>query len=128
MYGATAGQLAILKIKACTNQAVLAIPINDPSIFYRDYILFAIEYIVPYLITVCQGSGQPNLSKTIIDKTYIAVPDEFEEQKEIAKHILSVLETIYSKEIKIKKLISTKKSLMQNLLTGNIRIPQEVIN
>lgn len=127
MYGATAGQLAILKVKACTNQAVLAIPIDDPTQYYRDFILFAIEVIVPYLITVCQGSGQPNLSKTIIDKSYIAVPNDIEEQKKIAKHILSVLETIYSKEIKIKKLINLKKSLMQNLLTGKVRIPQEAL-
>lgn len=127
MYGATAGQLAILKVRACTNQAVLAIPINDSSLFYRDYVLFAIEVIVPFLITVCQGSGQPNLSKTIIDKSYIAVPNDIEEQKEIAKHILSVLETIYAKRIKIDKFNLLKKSLMQNLLTGKVRIPQEAL-
>ena len=117
MYGATAGQLSILKIKACTNQAVLAIPIDSPDEYSREFVLFAIERIIPFLISICQGSGQPNLSKSIIDKSYLAVPISKKEQEKISQYILSVLHNIDTKNYQIEKLLSLKKSLMQNLLS-----------
>lgn len=50
------------------------------------------------------------------------------EQELIADNISSVDETIKSAKELIIELENLKKSLMQNLLTGKVRIPQEALN
>jgi type I restriction enzyme S subunit len=125
MYGATAGDAAILRIKACTNQAVLALPPKDGVLLDHLYLYYALKWLVPTLIQITQGGGQPNLSKTIIDKSYICLPDDIEEQKEIALRLDAADRAIESRAGNLDRLGKLKKALMQNLLTGKIRIPAE---
>lgn len=55
-------------------------------------------------------------------KLYIFLPNTVEEQELIIKPIKEVDKTLVSKYDKIKKLERLKKALMQNLLTGKVRV------
>lgn len=61
-------------------------------------------------------------------KMWIYLPDAIEEQKELVAPIIKVDKEVIGKQIKIKTLQRLKKSLMQNLLTGKVRVDVEAIN
>ncbi len=66
MYGATAGVAGILEIDAALNQAVLAIePVQ--AMLDNEFCFHLLSAEAPRLLTMTQGSGQPNLSKGLID-------------------------------------------------------------
>lgn len=81
MYGATAGKVARLRIKSTTNQAVCAVIPNEGIL--PDYVFHALQALSADLIRNCQGSGQPNLSKTLIESAQVSIPS-FDEQERIA--------------------------------------------
>jgi type I restriction enzyme S subunit len=60
-------------------------------------------------------------------KLCIYLPDSVDEQTQLVKPIMKVDKEIISKQTKIQTLQRLKKSLMQNLLTGKLRLPQEFI-
>jgi type I restriction enzyme S subunit len=120
MYGATAGQVALLKIKATINQAILAvIPVTEKLI--SGYLYYFMQMIAPHLISITQGSGQPNLSQEIVAPVYLVVPS-LAEQKKIAEILTAVDEEIEKEESMRKTLQEQKKALMQNLLSGKVRV------
>lgn len=118
MYGATAGQVAKLKIDATSNQAVLALIPKETD----DYFLYhLLNFIKPQILFLAQGSGQPNLSKSIIDKTKIILPT-IPQQRKIAK-ILSTCDTVIEKtEAAIAKYQGIKQGMMQDLFTRGIDV------
>lgn len=120
LYGATAGDCAILKIRATINQAVLAIPIDDDKID-RDFLFYAIKRKTGNLIAISQGGGQPNLSKGIVDKVPISFPKNTKEQQKIATILTKVDAAIQAVKNTIEKAERLKKALMQNLLTGKLK-------
>lgn len=92
MYGATAGVAGILEIDAALNQAVLAI---EPVATRLDseFCFYLLSSEAPRLLTMTQGSGQPNLSKGLIDGLNVALPP-LDEQRRIAEVLRSVDEAI----------------------------------
>ena len=66
-------------------------------------------------------SAQPNFGKQDMDKILITVPSKKEQQK-IASILSKVDEKIDMYENKKQKLEELKKGLMQQLLTGKIRV------
>jgi type I restriction enzyme S subunit len=121
MYGATAGQIGIIKDRMTTNQAVLALVIIDERKVFYEYLYYSLSKFVSMLLSNLQGSGQPNLSKNIIDSLLIPLPP-LSEQKRIAE-ILSQIDQAIEKEEKYKeKLERLKKGLMEDLLTGKVRV------
>lgn len=119
MYGATAGVLAVSHIDAAINQAILAlIPNIDINPFYlKSTIANQIDVAVHRLV---QG-GQPNFNASIINAFELTLPT-LPEQKAIADVLSAVDEEIslLQKDLKQEKL--KKKSLMQLLLTGLVRV------
>ncbi len=72
MYGATAGQVGILRFEACTNQAVCGILPNQqtiPEFIYYTFLLKKNE-----LVATASGNAQPNISQTKIKNTLIPLP------------------------------------------------------
>jgi len=72
MYGATAGQVGILRLEAATNQAVC-------GIFPSKEILPAFLYLVlkakrDFLVSLSSGGAQPNISQAVIRDLTIPVP------------------------------------------------------
>ena len=84
MYGATVGQVGILKINAATNQAVCGIFPNDLMI--PEFLFYLLKSKRNYLISLSNGGAQPNISQAIIRKLKIPLPP-MEVQREIVEEI-----------------------------------------
>lgn len=72
MYGATAGQVGILKFEATTNQAVCGILPNGKV--SPEYLYLILKSRKDYLIQLSSGGAQPNISQTIIKDLKIPLP------------------------------------------------------
>lgn len=74
LYGATAGKVSMLKVKACTNQAVCAVlPKNQE---YINIIRFTIQDLYNHLVKMSSGSARDNLSQDIIKNIKVIVPNK----------------------------------------------------
>lgn len=71
MYGATAGMVGILKIKAATNQAVCGI--LPSSLFLPEFLYFALLFKQQALVKMAEGNAQPNISQAKIRVTTVPV-------------------------------------------------------
>lgn len=119
LYGATAGKVGISHIDAAINQALLAIvPIED--VLSKEFLFFELQNQTPKLLRKLQG-GQPNLSAKLVKASFIAIP-AIEEQKKIASVLHLCDEEIALLEQKAGALRMQKRGLMQQLLTGKIRV------
>lgn len=72
MYGATAGKVGLLRIKASTNQAVCAILPNEE--YNPIYLYYAISQKEKWMISQTHGGAQPNISQNIIKNMEILKP------------------------------------------------------
>ena len=109
MYGATAGKASILKMEACTNQAVCAIlpnPDYDPL-----FIKYSIDTLYDYLVGLSTGSARDNLSQAGIKDLKLIVPNSLKEQKQLA----SVLATL-DKKITLNRQINDNLEAMAKQL------------
>lgn len=120
LYGATAGNVGRLRINACSNQAVLAVNSKHDKLT-NDFIYHFLKQTAPNLIKLTQGSGQPNLSKGIIDSVYVPLPPT-QEQEKIADILTTVDNKLDVLQEKKKQYQELKKGLMQQLLTGKLRV------
>lgn len=118
MYGATAGQVAWLTIRATTNQAVLAVIPRSEATDAR-WLFWTLSHQKRKMIALTQGSGQPNLSKSIIDALTLPLP-ETSEQEKIASILDTLDATIRTTEQLITKLEKVKQGLLHDLLTRGI--------
>ncbi len=84
MYGATAGQVGILKFEATTNQAVCAIYPNDKVI--PEYLFWVLKQQTKAFVELSTGGGQPNISQQIIKDFEIPLPP-LEIQQQIVAEI-----------------------------------------
>ena len=122
MYGASVGNLSLIKINATTNQACCVLPrtekINSKFAFY--YYLISKDT----LISLGQGGSQPNINKELIKSFKILLPSK-EIQKEIVKYLdkkTSEIDSIISKiEKQIKLLGEHKASLIYHAVTGKMQ-------
>jgi type I restriction enzyme S subunit len=95
----------------------------------EDYSLefFKYKFNTLNFIYYSDTTGQPKLTQGSIGSISFIYPESKIEQTEIAEKINSVELNITEKQTKIQTLQRLKKSLMQNLLTGKVRLPQEFI-
>lgn len=84
MYGATAGQVGILKFEATTNQAVCAIYPNEKVI--PEYLFWVLKQQTQAFVELSTGGGQPNISQQIIRDFEIPLPP-LEIQQQIVAEI-----------------------------------------
>ena len=82
MYGATAGQVGILKFEASTNQAVCGILPNEQFIPEFLYYLFLSKK--DELISQATGNAQPNISQIKIKNTHVPIINLNEQQLIVA--------------------------------------------
>ncbi len=119
MYGATIGKLGILTAPSATNQACCSILAQKASSMYLFYwLLFQRNLIV----SKGRGAGQPNISQAIINDLEVHLPIDTSEQRAIA-HVLSTMDAeIDALTRKRDKYKQVKQGMMQDLLTGRIRL------
>ncbi|MBX6361887.1 MAG: restriction endonuclease subunit S, partial [Acidobacterium ailaaui] len=109
MYGATAGQVGILKIPSATNQAVCGILPCEKYI--PEFLYLVLKTKKDLLIKQSTGGAQPNISQTIIKNLQIPLPplevqqrivDKIEAERKL---INSLREMVKTYEEKIKRVI-----------------------
>lgn len=118
--GATLGVPRILKIRGGANDGIAAfLTLTKVS---NDYLYFFLQTLTKFFREqLAPGSGQPNLNTSLIGGVYISIPP-LEEQSMITE-ILNVIDDKIS-VLSIKKVSyqELKQGLMQQLLTGKIRV------
>ena len=117
--GATLGVPKILRISGCANDGIAVI--LELKGIISEFLYYRIFSWIDLLRNVNQGIGQPNLNTTIIGKLKIPLPPLPEQQK-IATILSNIDSKITSQEQYKEKLLLLKKSLMQKLLTGEVRV------
>ena len=106
MYGATVGQVGILKSKMTTNQAICGIFPNEyliPTYLYHFLLSKKEEYL-----KLATGGAQPNISQNIVRDTLVCCPtiaqqqqfaekiEKIEQQKELIKKSISETENLFN--------------------------------
>lgn len=119
LYGATSGEVDISKINGAINQAILCIkPLSLNKYFLKDIL----EYKKQNILNKYLQGGQGNLSAEIIKSLKIYIPSDISEQQAIANVLSTADDEINLLNQKLEALKEQKKGLMQQLLTGNIRV------
>ena len=91
--------------------------------------LFLYYYLSSLNFNNCiTGSGQPQIVRKPLVNYEIFVPDCINEQKEIAKILFNIDEEINSLEQDLEKYKQIKQGMMEQLLTGKIRLVEESDN
>ena len=85
MYGATVGQVGILKIESSTNQAVCCVYPNGD--FIPEFVYYYLKQMRQDLINLSVGGAQPNISQGIVKSILIPVLS-----KEIQQSIVERIE------------------------------------
>ena len=110
MYGATAGVTGIIRLDTTTNQAVCSILPSER--FVSEYLYYAVASQKDWMISQCQGGGQPNISQGII-KNMDVIDAPIEEQIRFAAFVEQTDKTKLTIKTSLDKLEVMKKSLMQ---------------
>ena len=119
LYGATAGVAALSMIEAAINQAVLAIvPRADSNVF----MYYKLVYLKDWIIKTYTQGGQPNLSGNIVKSIETVMPVLLEEQTAIATVLSDMDADLTALEQQRDKTRALKQGMMQELLTGRIRL------
>ncbi len=84
MYGATVGQVGILKFKSSTNQAICGILPSDK--FVPEFLFQILRSKKDELIGLAGGGAQPNISQNIIKNLKIPLPS-LKIQKQVVEEI-----------------------------------------
>ncbi|MDO9140902.1 MAG: restriction endonuclease subunit S [Methylobacter sp.] len=82
MYGATAGEVGILRFESSTNQAVCGVLPNERLI--PEFLFYCLLSKKDELIAQAAGNAQPNISQIKIRNTEIPVPPLPEQQRIVA--------------------------------------------
>ena len=90
MYGATVGEVGILKIHACSNQAICSILPNEH--FNPEYLAYCLRMKKPHFLSLSIGGAQPNISQKIIRETLVDLPP-IELQNQFADFVKQVDKT-----------------------------------
>lgn len=91
MYGATAGQIGILKVASSTNQAVCGILPN--KVFEPEFLYFYLLSKHDYFLSQSAGGAQPNISQMVIRKTFVPIVP-MEEQKQIVEKMYNEMSIV----------------------------------
>ncbi|MFQ6892794.1 MAG: restriction endonuclease subunit S [Acutalibacter sp.] len=117
----TRGSCAILGKEATTNQSCMAIYGTDKMVIpylYHYYLLNGERLAFQY----CQGTKQQSYTAAIVKELPIYYPCDIAEQRAIAQVLSDMDSEIELLEKKLAKYQQIKQGMMQELLTGRIRL------
>jgi type I restriction enzyme, S subunit len=117
------GRPYIMKISGCIHDGWLVIQ-NYQYHFDREFLYYVLgsESILTQYKAMASGSSVLNLNKEIVKNVLINCPTFIEEQTRIATILSDMDNEILALEIKLEKYKKVKMGMMQNLLTGKIRL------
>ena len=117
----TRGSCAILDAPATTNQSCMAIYGTDKmstEYLFHYYVQHGDELAFQY----CQGTKQQSYTAAIVKKLPIYYPEDVSEQNAIASVLTSMDNEVRALKQKLAKYRQVKQGMMQQLLTGKIRL------
>ena len=120
MYGATVGQVGIIKNRMTTNQAICGIFPNE--LFVPTFLMFFLKGMKPVYLKDAAGGAQPNISQGVIKNTLVPIVsidlqqqfvervETIEHQKELTKQSIKEVETLFNSRMDyyFNSLVSTK--------------------
>lgn len=118
--GATCGNIAYLPFKSAANQSVVAIQVNES--FNSKYIFYMLIQNSDKIINNRGGSAQGGVSVNIIKEIELNLHEDVDEQSAIANVLTTMDDEIEKLEKERDKYKSIKQGMMQQLLTGKIRL------
>jgi type I restriction enzyme, S subunit len=132
MSGATVGKVAMVKetnLPALMNQRVGKFNKRSYSLGWNSIFLYSMAQshrFQTFISIESMGGAQPNVSGHEIELYRIAWPAETEQDK-IADYLLNADAVISSAHEELRKLLSLKSGLQDDLLTGRVRVPETIM-
>jgi type I restriction enzyme S subunit len=118
--GSTIGKCGIASETLTSNQQINAIL---PSVdFSNDYLYYAVTAVAPKVKSLAGEQAVPIVNKTQFSETAIPIPPTFAEQTAIASILSDMDAEISALESNLSKTRKIKQGMMQELLTGRIRL------
>jgi type I restriction enzyme S subunit len=116
------GRPYILKINGCIHDGWLVLQ-NYKSSFDTEFLYYLLtsKYIIDQYKSKAAGSGVLNLNKEVVRTVELIIPS-LTEQTRIATILSDMDKEIESLENKLKKARQIKQGMMQELLTGRVRL------
>lgn len=124
MYGGweQIGRTSIIKKEAATNQAITCL-YNPKKVMNADYVQLVLQqYRYKWKQYAVSTRKDPNITKTDIKNFILAFPIDVKEQDKIVDRIMKTKDFISKSKTELTKLQSLKTGLMQDLLTGKVRV------
>ncbi|AHG05033.1 type I restriction endonuclease subunit S [Halobacterium sp. DL1] len=113
------GKTAICTTPAATNQGIIAFHCKDE--LDVEYLYYYLNYVMDYIIALSGVSTFPEVSLTDIRNLKVPVPPK-EDQNRIKSVLQSVDEKLVDERGHKEHLQELKRGLMQDLLTGDVRV------
>jgi type I restriction enzyme S subunit len=123
--GSTIGKIGINMKEACTNQQINTIIPNKYN--SGEFFYYMMLFRSTHFKEIAGINATPQINKSGLSKYKLLRPTSLIEQTGIARLLGESDNEILKKESKIKALHRLKKSLMQNLLTGKVRVDLDKI-
>lgn len=118
--GSTIGKIGITTKECCTNQQITSVVMNEEN--DAEYFYYAMLARKDHFKSVAGINATPQINKSEYSKYRILCPKTKAEQIEIAQKLSDIDTEINKEQNKTAILERLKKSLMQNLLTGRVRV------
>ncbi|MFA5130646.1 MAG: restriction endonuclease subunit S [Patescibacteria group bacterium] len=123
--GKTRGTAALTLVPLCTNQSVALIKPNEKELS-ACYLFHNLDFRYDELRARSLGGGRAGLTKTVLERVPLVLP-RYDEQIAIAAILDSHDERMKAEKATLRKLRLMKQGLMQDLLTGRVRVPKNMI-
>ena len=119
--GSTIGKIALAVKQCCTNQQINALVCDKK--YFSEFIFYAMSQFLQRQLDVEAGlQAVPIVNKSSFAKLVLPCPLDMEEQKQIAKILTTQDKKIQTEETTLAKLKELKKGLMNDLLSGKVRV------
>lgn len=118
MYGATAGQVGILRLHAATNQAVCGILPTDQ--YLPEFLYYYLSFYKEILLLEATGVAQPNLSQVKIKKVPVPVLP-IQEQLKIVSKLDAIFAAIDKASLAADTNAKNAEALFQSYLTNTFQ-------
>lgn len=118
MY-ASLGECSIANVPLCTSQAILGIQPGEK--IDGEYLYYYLQFIKNSVKNMGQQGTQANLNKGMVGDFLLKTPS-ISEQKSIVEVLHEMDKEISNLELRFSKSQKIKQSMMQELLTGRIRL------
>ena len=118
---ANLGRCAIVKRELVTNQTFIGLVVNESKASY-EYLFYQMKYIEKELNNQSSGTTISYLSREEFEDLSVLIPSSKKEQEAIAEVLSDMDAEIATLVERLEKAKAIKQGMMQQLLTGKIRL------